>query len=390
MFISSRRAAKRSGVSEQAAELISSRKTAFPQQDEMEAQAPDKRTRSGTSRESVYVPVLLLQLQDDLARSRRREAFWISLVVHILLVVAIIAMPDLSRRSGVVALQRAEDLVQNRDYTFLELPPDVQKVTRRPDTNILSDKDRVASSRNPTLDRKTLEKILESQRPGPPGPSGTPAPPQPPSPPPVVAEARPNPSGPAAQPKEGSPPAPAPPRTNSDAPVLQSLNEAARQVMGGTLGGGLSPGSAIQQAARASAGNRTGGLGGDYGLRPGDTGGVQSHLDILSDTMGVDFGPYLTRVLHLVRINWYNLIPEVARAPLMKKGKVSVEFAITREGQVAGMRLSESSGDVALDRAAWGGITASNPFPPLPGEFHGSYLALRFHFYYNPDKGEIR
>jgi outer membrane biosynthesis protein TonB len=54
------------------------------------------------------------------------------------------------------------------------------------------------------------------------------------------------------------------------------------------------------------------------------------------------------------------------------------------------MRLSESSGDVALDRAAWGGITASNPFPPLPDEFGGSYLALRFHFYYNPQKGEIR
>ncbi len=117
---------------------------------------------------------------------------------------------------------------------------------------------------------------------------------------------------------------------------------------------------------------------------------MQSDLDILSDTMGVDFGPYLSRVLHDVRINWYNLIPEVARAPLMKRGKVSIEFAIMRNGQVAGMRLTGPSGDVSLDRAAWGGITASNPFPPLPGEFRGSYLALRFHFYYNPERNELR
>jgi hypothetical protein len=54
------------------------------------------------------------------------------------------------------------------------------------------------------------------------------------------------------------------------------------------------------------------------------------------------------------------------------------------------MRLAAGSGDVALDRAAWGGVTASNPFPPLPGEFSGQYLALRFHFYYNPERAELR
>src|ERR1700730_13491757 len=40
------------------------------------------------------------------------------------------------------------------------------------------------------------------------------------------------------------------------------------------------------------------------------------------------------------------------------------------------------------DRPAWGSITASNPFPPLPSEFTGPYLALRFRFYY-PDKADL-
>jgi TonB family protein len=132
-----------------------------------------------------------------------------------------------------------------------------------------------------------------------------------------------------------------------------------------------------------------GGGGGDLGggLGSGGRGGsAQGNLEILSDTMGVDFGPYLERVLHDVRMNWYNIIPEVARPPLMKKGKVSIEFAILKDGSVAGMKLDGPSGDVSLDRAAWGGITASNPFPPLPNEFSGQYLLLRFRFYYNPDR----
>jgi TonB family protein len=89
-------------------------------------------------------------------------------------------------------------------------------------------------------------------------------------------------------------------------------------------------------------------------------------------------------------MNWYNLIPEAARPPLLERGKVSIEFAILPDGKVAGMHIVSPSGDVSLDRAAWGGITASNPFAPLPGEFHGPYLALRFHFYYNPAKGDIQ
>ena len=126
--------------------------------------------------------------------------------------------------------------------------------------------------------------------------------------------------------------------------------------------------------------------GGDFGLgRPGH-GRQLGALDILSDTQGVDFGPYIQRIVQDVRENWYHLIPVSAE---MKKGKLAIEFAITKDGQVAGMKLVTSSGDVYLDRPAWGAITASNPFPPLPNEFQGQYLALRFRFYYNPDKADL-
>jgi TonB family protein len=152
----------------------------------------------------------------------------------------------------------------------------------------------------------------------------------------------------------------------------------------------MSAGQAIQQAAQGAAANRAaGGAGqeGDFGLGTGARGRQQGGLDVLSDTQGVDFGPYLQRILQNVKENWYHLIPESAE---MKKGKLAIEFAITRDGKVADMRLIATSGDTALDRPAWGSITASNPFPPLPSEFTGPFLALRFRFYYNPDKADLQ
>ena len=104
------------------------------------------------------------------------------------------------------------------------------------------------------------------------------------------------------------------------------------------------------------------------------------NVEILSDTQGVDFGPYLNGVINDVRSIWNNLNPHV---PLNKPAEVAIEFDIMKDGSLKAMRLTKPSGNISLDRAAWGGITASQPFPPLPVEFTGQYLALRFHFYYD-------
>jgi TonB family protein len=113
-------------------------------------------------------------------------------------------------------------------------------------------------------------------------------------------------------------------------------------------------------------------------------------VDILSDTMGFDFTPYLARIRHIIQDHWMSGIPESAYPPMRKHGKVAIDFAILKDGSVAGMRLYGPSGDVALDRAAWGGVTGSNPFPPLPSGFPGQFLSIRCRFYYNPERGELR
>ncbi|HMD15688.1 MAG TPA: TonB family protein [Terriglobales bacterium] len=104
---------------------------------------------------------------------------------------------------------------------------------------------------------------------------------------------------------------------------------------------------------------------------------------ILTDTMGVDFGPYLTQVAKTVRQNWYSVMPPSVYPPVKKQGRVSIEFVIQKDGKVTGEKVGTSSGDVALDRAAYGSLSGSSPFAPLPKEFPGQESRFRFYFFYN-------
>jgi TonB family protein len=341
----------------------------------------DGRRWESAYREMHDVPTILVQLQDDLSRSRKREAFWMSVVVHLVVVILIWNSPKFAKyfpsRTLVVS---PKDWSKQKDLTYLELPPDAQKVAKRPNTNKISDKDRIAMSRTPHLDAKELRKILDSSRPGP--PASAPPPPQPAAPaPPAVAQSAP--------PQQPGPQSPQTPQADPNQ-VAQLQTPPATAPRPSFNTGPMTTGDAIAQAARAAIANRGGygGSGGDYGLGQGRKAtGAIGPIETLSDTMGVDFGPYLARVLHEVKQNWVALIPESA---MMKKGKLTIEFAILKDGRMQGIQLASSSGDTALDRAAWGGISASNPFAPLPPEFGGQYLSLRFTFYYNPDKADLQ
>ncbi len=336
--------------------------------------------------ETDLTPHLLLQLEDELECSRRREAAWISVVVHLMVVLLLVFSPKIFPGIKGVVLISPADLMRNQATTFLDLPPDLQKEPKvAPRTNVLSDKNRIAETRHlPKLDKKTLEELKRAGSPGIPAPPGREAQMTPPAQPAQSA-----PQQNQAQGQQMAQIAPPFPQVNPQLAMPQSNTPK----FPANLAGMMSPGASIQQAERAVAAHRSSGrygTGGDYGVGPGGTRARNlGNLEVLTDTQGVDFGPYLARVLQAVRMNWYAVIPEEARPPLMKRGKVSIEFVILKDGKVAGMKIVGPSGDVSLDRAAWAGITASVPFAPLPGEFHGPYIALRFHFYYNPAKGDL-
>ncbi|MFY9560421.1 MAG: TonB C-terminal domain-containing protein [Terriglobales bacterium] len=328
-----------------------------------------------------HVPHLLIQLQDDLSRTRKREAAWLSVVLHLLVIILLV---KLSNRPVPLTVPTASDLEKQMNATYLQLPPDEQKATRRPDSNIISDKDRIATSKAPQINREELRKLLESSRPGRPGEQA----PQQQTPPPAAAQSQ-------------APPQQTPQPTSNSGFATPQQNNATAQMQAPPKGGRqpsfttpTTAGSAIEQATRAAAANRGnygGGEAGDYGLNQG-RGGAKAldQAEILTDTMGVDFAPYLARITQVVRSNWMVALPPSVFPPILKQGKLSIEFIILKDGQVSGMTLHTTSGDVALDRAAWASITASNPFPPLPKEFPGQVLGLRFYYFYNLDKIDMQ
>lgn len=320
-------------------------------------------------------------LELQLERSRLREAFWISLVAHaVVLALAVWLMPKLMVRR--VVPNRLAQVLEDHNLTFLERPP-APKVKPPEDTNKISDQDRRAALRHPDLQK--LRELEDARRAG--GPGAIQAPPVRPQP-----QAQPSSPSQATAQNQGQNNQGQPTPPNDGMAKLEQPQMGRSRGANNPFATSASPGSAIEEAARASAGHHTiTGSSGDYGIGPSaQVTKLRSDVDILSDTMGVDFGPYLQRVLETLRQNWYNLIPEEARPPLMKSGRVSIDFAIQKDGSVAGMHIHAPSGDIALDRAAWGGITDSNPFQPLPQQFRGDYLALRIHFLYNPQRSDLQ
>lgn len=320
---------------------------------------------------------LLLELESEVARWRRRSMFLLSVILHGLLATLIMVSPNLLRRGADLIGIEVEPVPQ-RERTFLWLPPEVLRRLQEPppDTDILSDQDRRAQGRSPLIDP------FGNRLPYSPG--NTPLP--------EIAGGGP----PELTPPMATPPAPAGDSGLSALPRTENKEESSLRLMEvptpGSSGDSrfrvpqATPGEAIQQSLEAAArGRAVGPLDG-----PGDSMSQFRNLSpnfsteapiILSDTRGVDFGPYLARVVMVVRRNWYAVIPVTAR--LGQKGRVAIVFAILKDGSVPELRLVASSGSEPLDRAAIAAIRASNPFPPLPEAFTGENLVLQFIFLYN-------
>ena len=138
----------------------------------------DSRNWESAYRELHDAPALLLQLQDDVSRSRKREAFWISVAVHLTLILLIVNATRFVHffpRGAVVMNPELRD----KETTFLELPPDAQKVPKPPDTDKISDQNRIATRKAPQINREELKKILDAARAGRPGQSAPPVQQQP-------------------------------------------------------------------------------------------------------------------------------------------------------------------------------------------------------------------
>ncbi len=104
---------------------------------------------------------------------------------------------------------------------------------------------------------------------------------------------------------------------------------------------------------------------------------LPASVELLSDTQGVNFQPYMKLLLSRMDGQGTPLLPAVAR---LNPGETVIRFTIHPDGTIAAMHLDGSTHDVAMDRAAWEAITGVEKFAALPQEFHGPDLELRIHF----------
>ncbi len=119
------------------------------------------------------------------------------------------------------------------------------------------------------------------------------------------------------------------------------------------------------------------------GQTKADTSDKVRGAEILSDTRGVDFGPYVKQILQSIRGLWLTYIPEECRPPKSSKGSVTIRFTIDQDGRLREMHLDSSTHNDAINRSAWGAITGVGKFPPLPKAFTGPNLELRLGFSVN-------
>ena len=170
-----------------------------------------------------------------------------SILVHVIFLLLIVAVIIALPRNSPIVLSAEQLLMKDNAVQYMQLAPDKQKVAEHPKTDVISDKDRLKSSRAPSIDRKTLERLADNLR------RGAPNPPGPITPNPAMAQM-------AQPPQQAQPPAQQQAQSSAPAPPnnqqLAELHSPALPGRNRTLpnfGGPESAGAVIQQAARAAS-----------------------------------------------------------------------------------------------------------------------------------------
>lgn len=291
------------------------------------------------------------ELEDERRWARLREGALWAILAHMALLLALFLLPKYITVPAVV--DRTTKLDKD-EFTYMDSPQWKPKAPPKP------------LAEQPRIDRKTLD---EMKRQAPPAP----------------VEQQPQPQPPAPQQNTPTPAPQPPPQTAQQSPVEAPRPAAVPARPNFAMNSG-NPADQLRDAMRGAARSHGAGDSGNPGAdrlarHPGaGTGGVQ----VLSDTQGVDFKNWLQRWHWETEHTWDPLIPDEVNPPLYKSGMVAIRFKVLPNGRLmdGSLVLEGRSGDVALDRAAWGALTGSN-YPPLPRDFHGPYLELRAYFLYN-------
>jgi TonB family protein len=295
-----------------------------------------------------------------------REGVLISIIVHLLLLIAILLLPDLLPESmkptPVAAVNREPS--QTPRFVFMQPPVDISKPQPRRDVEA-SDQDRRMSTitpppkpENPLPFARGNSREREMADIAPPSRGNAPEP--------SVAQGSPTAEA------EGQMAANDPSRSMMRLPESPDAAPGLRLGDTGTKG---ALGNALRNLQRyvqqQSFDNQTG---------SGDSQGL-----IQFDSKGVDFGPWLRRFVAQVKRNWF-----VPQAAMIMKGHVVITFNIHRNGAITDIEVKQPSNIESFNIAAVNALMSSNPTQPLPAEYPSDTAFFTVTFLYNEDPDNFR
>jgi TonB family protein len=113
------------------------------------------------------------------------------------------------------------------------------------------------------------------------------------------------------------------------------------------------------------------------------TSGASSPGIAVSPQAGGDFAgrypAYVEAIRRRIAQNWLqSTIDPAARAS--RTIHAVATFTIMRDGSVKDIRISESSHNSSFDNSGLRALYDSNPMPPLPADYNGSYVSVTFDF----------
>jgi protein TonB len=110
------------------------------------------------------------------------------------------------------------------------------------------------------------------------------------------------------------------------------------------------------------------------------TGAGEAGVGFGDSAFGDRYGTYVDAMTRRISQNWLKSLVDsrITRAP-----RVYLEFEIARDGTISDVEIRQSSGVPSLDRSAQRAILASNPLQPLPADYRGSSVRVKFYFEYS-------
>jgi TonB family protein len=109
-------------------------------------------------------------------------------------------------------------------------------------------------------------------------------------------------------------------------------------------------------------------------------GGANQELreSIQFDSKGVEFGPWLRRFVAQIRRNWF-----VPQAAMTLRGHVVITFWVHRDGRLTDLQIIRPSLVDGFNHSAYGALASSSPTYPLPPEYPDDKAFFTVTFYFN-------